>query len=375
MRHGLTGDQAASLSMNPTKESVLCNLCGSDDFLLKFVGKDRLLNIPGEFSVVECNVCGLVYVNPRPTKESLKKYYPQTKESLIKYYPQTNSNSNVPGRPLTQAVLRLHKMLVEAVSYKISIPELKNGTLLDIGCGTGSYLASMKQLGWDAYGVELSSAACEVARRNTGLAVFHGTVDEASFPNEFFDVVTMHQVLEHTQNPAETLSEIHRILKADGLVAMSVPDAESWESKIFGPAWVAWELPRHLYHFSRATITAMLEKKGFSVIAVKHDAHPGGVLGSMRYVFADVKLNPRIGFALAYPLSFLLAAILSKLNTSGSMAIYAGVGGITNSNSSRTVVTELGDSTNQIGRQASRAHNSIKVCTEKASSLKGKRVN
>ena len=84
----------------------------------------------------------------------------------------------------------------------------------------------------------------------------------------------MREVLNHTQNPAETLREIHRILKAEGLLAISIPDAKGLESKMFGSAWYPWELPRHLYLFSRALIIAMLEKNGFSVIDVKRDAHP-----------------------------------------------------------------------------------------------------
>jgi 2-polyprenyl-3-methyl-5-hydroxy-6-metoxy-1,4-benzoquinol methylase len=212
---------------------------------------------------------------------------------------------------------------VNAISYKISIPEVRTGKLLDIGCGAGSYLASMKQIGWDAYGVELSSVACELARKKMGLNVFNGTVAEASFPRDFFRIITMHQVLEHTQDPTETLCEIHRVLKADGLLAISVPDAESLESKIFGSAWHNWELPRHLYHFSRATITAMLEKNGFLVTDVKHDANPFGVLRSIEHIFAHVNLNPKIGFAVAYPLSFLIAIILRTVDSSGSMAIYA----------------------------------------------------
>ena len=131
----------------------------------------------------------------------------------------------------------------------------------------------------------------------------------------------MDQVLEHLQDPTETLSEVYRILKADGVLAISIPDAKSWESKMFGSAWFRWELPRHLYHFSRSTIAAMLEKNGFSVIDVKYDAHHFGVMSSIQYVLGGIKSPPKITFALAYPLSFLLAIVLGIFHSSGRTVI------------------------------------------------------
>jgi len=217
----------------------------------------------------------------------------------------------------------LHTILSRPIHYKMPFPKHANGKLLDIGCGTGSFLASMKRSGWGAYGVELSPVACEYAERNEGLNVFNGTVEDASFPNDFFDAVTMLQVLEHTQDPAGTLREVYRILKADGLLTIGVPNAASWESKLFGSRWGPWEIPRHLYHFSPTTITALLEKNGFSVIDIKYDGIPNGFLWSMQYVFADVKLNPKIGFALAYPLAYLVSVFALVFRSAGSIAVFA----------------------------------------------------
>jgi SAM-dependent methyltransferase len=189
--------------MNVSEEDVLCNICGSDDFVLKFIGKDRQYKLPGEFRVVECRTCGLLYINPRPIVKSLAQYYPQI------YW-----GASVSHRPLTRIAkldAMLDAMLVNAISYHMTVPEVEGGTLLDIGCGEGSYLASMKRAGWDVYGVEPSAVACELARRKWGLEVFNGTIDEASFPDDKFDGITMHHVLEHTDNPSEVLVEIHHL--------------------------------------------------------------------------------------------------------------------------------------------------------------------
>lgn len=168
-----TTDKCECIVMDLSREYVRCNLCDSDSFITKFIGKDRSHNLPGDWTVVECSVCGLIYVNPRPTTQSLSLYYPQTYWDAL-------------DKPLVRTIETLNAILLRPIRYKISIPKRTNGKLLDIGCGVGRFLASMKQRGWEAYGVEPGSAACERAERNEGLNVFNGTLEDASFPNDFF---------------------------------------------------------------------------------------------------------------------------------------------------------------------------------------------
>lgn len=298
---------------------VKCNLCGSDDSIILFTGKDRLHKKTGLFNVVRCRKCGLIYTNPRPNKKLISQYYPSEYWSFREVKKESIA---------IEAFLKIDHALINAICYKMSIPFKSDGKILDIGVGTGKYLYSMKKLGWQAYGVEISDLAAKYAREELGLNVFTGTVEEASFPNGFFDGITMHQVLEHVADPTATLLEINRILKDDGLLAISVPDAGSFEARIFKKYCQSyWDIPRHFYHFSPKTLKALLEKTGFGVIKIKHDPHPGGILGSLRYVFDDIKIDSRISFAvtytLAYPLAYLMGFILGKLNSSGNMAVYA----------------------------------------------------
>lgn len=297
-------------------EYVKCNLCGSDDSAILFAGKDRRHKNPGSFSVVRCNKCGLIYLNPRPV--NISEYYPPEYWGLER----VNKKSR-----LIKAFLKMNQALIKVVCHKMTIPLKNNGKLLDIGCGDGKFLYSMKKLGWQTYGVEISDLAAKYTREVLGLNVFTGTVEDTSFPDKFFDGITMHHVLEHVEDPTATLLEINRILKDDGLLAIGVPDAGSLEARIFKGYWEHWDMPRHLYHFSPKTIRALLEKTGFCIIEIKHDPHPGGILGSIQYILEDLGIDRRVGFALTYtlafPFAYLLGFFLGKLNSSGSMAVYA----------------------------------------------------
>ncbi len=140
--------------------------------------------------------------------------------------------------------------------------------LLDVGCGRGDYLALMREAGWHTAGVEPSAAAVAVARER-GLAVVHGTLPDAGYPDASFDVVTFADVLEHVPDPLETLVEAARVLKLGGQVLIFAPNVKSWECRLFGPHWFSLDAPRHLSHFAPATLAALLARAGLEVESVR----------------------------------------------------------------------------------------------------------
>ncbi|MBE0427550.1 MAG: class I SAM-dependent methyltransferase [Nitrospirae bacterium] len=101
--------------------------------------------------------------------------------------------------------------------------------------------------------------------KQKGIEVFNGELLDASLPNETFDVVNLTQVLEHLHNPSETLKEVHRILKKDGLLIIGVPNFGCFDRIIYGKEWIPLEIPRHLYHFDYGTLKKILEINGFQV--------------------------------------------------------------------------------------------------------------
>jgi SAM-dependent methyltransferase len=114
--------------------------------------------------------------------------------------------------------------------------------------------------------VELVEPAAAYCRDSLGLPVVTGDLLEAGYPADHFDAITLWNVFEHLYDPAATLRELSRILKPGGLLAMAVPDVGSLDARLFGPAWAGYDVPRHLYTFSRETLDRMLAGARFCVV-------------------------------------------------------------------------------------------------------------
>ena len=246
-------------------EYVNCHLCGLDEIQVLFRKKDKFDISQDEFHVVECQGCGLLYVNPRPTLEEMGRFYPETyswKETL-----EADSF-------LTRLVRGLEKryryhLLKNEASKVLKFTGRNAGRVLDIGCGTGDRLDVWRSKGFESYGVETSPSA-DYARDHLKLNVVRGDLFSARFPDQFFDLVMLYNVLEHTHSPGAVCQEVHRILKKDGCLIIQVPNKDSLQSKIFGRRWAAFDVPRDLYYFNIKTLRNLLEEIGFRVFKVDH---------------------------------------------------------------------------------------------------------
>lgn len=261
-------------------EYMKCDLCDDDNYDVKelmFV-QDNVVNKSGIFRIVECKNCHLVYLNPRPRQKVINKYYPGEYEchlisgedkkglkysvkNLIRAY-QPDYYKGGQNR-IKKLILRTISNIIEK-RIAIVVPFIKDGKILDIGCGSGGFLNWMKSYGWHTYGCDINRTACERARAR-GLDIFWGQLEEAGYPEEFFDVITMNNVLEHIPRPSRVLCECYRILKKDGLLIVNVPNFDCFERKIFKENWYHLDAPRHLYHFSVSTLKSMLGKNGFHI--------------------------------------------------------------------------------------------------------------
>jgi SAM-dependent methyltransferase len=238
-----------------TLERVPCNLCDADDAQVLFYGRDRLHDLPGEFRVVRCRQCGLIYLNPRPISGEIGRYYPAD------YHPYV--------APVRAGQHRVSRWDQRYGLYKRlrAVAALQTGRrLLDVGCGSGDFIAFAREQGWQVQGVELSESAAASCRDRLGLPVVTGDLHAAALPAGQLDVVTLWNVFEHLFDPAATLVEIRRILVPGGLLVMAVPDAGSLDARIFGPRWAGYDVPRHLYTFDRLTLSRMLSQAGFKVV-------------------------------------------------------------------------------------------------------------
>lgn len=240
-------------------EWVACNLCGQNDYEVLLIRKDLTLFVPGDFRVVKCKNCGMVYLNPRPSKESFAFIYPEQYDQYTQALSRESSWLNRMDRGYG-----LTKRARAIINYK------SEGCLLDIGCATGDFIELMQDhYGWRVYGVEPSISASDYAHRLLGLEVTAGTVETIGYEKGSFDVVTMWNVIEHLPDPLGTLKYIRTLLKPDGLLVFNTPNLDSLDAHLFGPYWIGFEMPRHFYVFSRHTLQCMLTRAGFRIIETR----------------------------------------------------------------------------------------------------------
>lgn len=228
---------------------VSCLLCGFDRSSLLCLARDELLNRGGfVHRIVQCSHCGLVYLNPRPQDEVIKKFYPEE-------YPSYTIRGL---RAFSRIGLNINKYL------KI-LPYQQNGKLLDVGCATGSFLDFMKRRkGWDVYGIEMDPKSAHHVK-SLGIPAFCGAPEEAPFEENFFDVMTFWDVLEHLPYPRKALRKAKQMLEENGVLVMCLPNIHSFGFRLFGHRYLALDAPRHFFHFSRETLTRLLSEEGFSI--------------------------------------------------------------------------------------------------------------
>jgi 2-polyprenyl-3-methyl-5-hydroxy-6-metoxy-1,4-benzoquinol methylase len=141
------------------------------------------------------------------------------------------------------------------------------GHILDVGCGTGELLKYFKDKGWSTTGIEPADNARNFAVIKHDLDIY--TEERLNdFKEENFDIITLWHVLEHVYDLNNRLEQLKRILKSNGHLIIAVPNIESHDAKFYGKYWAALDVPRHLYHFSKKTLTKLLHKHSCKVVAV-----------------------------------------------------------------------------------------------------------
>lgn len=241
-------------------ESVTCNLCSSDDAEVYLQAKG--------WTLVRCNHCGLVYVNPRPFPDELPELYDSV------YFNETIS-SDTSDLPTDKSEIE-----TRIISQTLRVQQVKQyahppGRLLDVGCGPGFFLACAAREGWNVYGLDISQWAVDYAQKYLSLEVQQGKITQATtLYAHRFDVITMFHLLEHLPNPLEALRAIKQALREEGIIVVTVPNIGGFEARYYGKEWRGLSIPYHLYHFTPDTIAQMLSKAGFQVLALHVQPSP-----------------------------------------------------------------------------------------------------
>jgi 2-polyprenyl-3-methyl-5-hydroxy-6-metoxy-1,4-benzoquinol methylase len=253
---------------------VSCDLCGTDAPTHLFRARDINYHYPGIFNIVRCTSCSLVYLNPRPADDELGLYYPDQDYTCF-------------AGACTPAALGISHPFTRALASV----GLHGGRLCDIGCGTGAFLAAAAASGWNISGVEPNTYARELSKRRLGADTCVSSFAELNCSESTFDVITLWHTLEHLPSPQQTLFEINRLLKPGGILALAVPNLDSFESHVWKSQWIALMPPTHLYHFTARTLTQYMLKCGFELLYIHQapaaNSLAANVLRTLRALLLD----------------------------------------------------------------------------------------
>lgn len=262
-------------------EAARCELCGTARYASPLAtGWDfEYATSRQEFRIVRCTVCGLVYLADRPVVEALALIYPPNYYSFAE---STRENR------LVKAVrdrLERRKAMVYA---KLLGPGPRQ--VLDVGCGDGRLLDILKVGGqWTLSGVEIGARATAHARAK-GYEVVHGdfeTVDLAAWRKRF-DLILMHQVLEHTRSPRQAIQKVLSLLKPGGIFSIETPDTVSWDGALFQRRyWGGYHIPRHFYLFNKENLSTLLRQEGFDIVRQRSILSPVFWIHSLHNYLVD----------------------------------------------------------------------------------------
>ena len=191
---------------------------------------------------------------PKPEEADLPSYYQS--EEYISHTDASNSLKDKLYQFVKRIMLRKKLRLIEQTNQK--------GKLLDIGAGTGDFLFTAKNRGWNVFGVEPNASAR--VRANSKKVELYESVDDLQ---DAYDVITLWHVLEHVDNLDGYLSFLKRNLAKHGTIYIAVPNFKSKDAEIYGKFWAAYDVPRHLYHFSKDAIQNLFSEVGLNVVETK----------------------------------------------------------------------------------------------------------
>lgn len=238
-----------------------------------------------------CVDCGCVFLHPMPDPATIATFYP----AHYSVFDEGSRTSRV--SPLKQALLKrtrgythLHPpapypwlATMLAPLHKSGAPAyVPQGKLLDVGCGNGRYLYTMRMLGWDVQGVELSEDGVRACRASQ-LPVHHGDLQSASFPDAGFDVITVRHVIEHIREPHALMTELARILKPGGRLIIETPNSEALGRALMGANWFHNDVPRHLILYSPDNLAKLAALHGLDALEIRLETTPKSILNSIDY--------------------------------------------------------------------------------------------
>jgi len=237
-----------------------CNLCCSNDF--KLYTQKKGVKFKEIFSVVECQNCGLIFVNPRLTEEENLEVYNEAYfkgEGFDPSIDYVNSIANGNKEKEEESLSLIKKLSL--------FREGKNIKLLDVGCGTGYFLKTLEDEGYtDVTGFDLAEFAGDCVKKYCKSEIIIGDFSKHDFAGEQFDVITAIEVIEHVRDPLSFFKKVRQVLRKDGIFIYTTGNVDSWYSKLLKGKWPYISPEGHLFYFSPSTINMYFKKVGLNTL-------------------------------------------------------------------------------------------------------------
>lgn len=236
-----------------------CPLCRSRKLRIKHLCTDHFVS-KEVFAVQQCEECGFRFTQDAPEEAQAGRYY-ESEEYI--------SHSNT-SRGIINRVYQFSRNLMLRKKAKLvrKITGISRGTLLDIGSGTGFFAGFMKTKGWNVLGIEINEKARNFSRKEFGIGVLEPSEIKNVEPASF-DCITLWHVLEHFYDPYKYMEDISRLLRPGGKIIIALPNSGSYDCSKYGEYWAAWDVPRHLWHFTPNSFRRFSENTGFEITAIK----------------------------------------------------------------------------------------------------------
>ncbi len=231
-----------------------CPSCKHPQFNNFKICKDH--SVSGEsFALVKCSKCQLVFTNPRPVIEEIHKYY-----NSSTYISHTNKGNTLVN--ILYKIARVYTLRRKLKAIRKFTPRKR---ILDYGCGTGHFLQYLTSKGWETYGFEPDEGA-RASATSQNLTVFDNRARIKEL--EKFDVITLWHVLEHVHDVRDTMKFLRKRLESNGFLFIAVPNINSFDAIHYHENWAAYDVPRHLYHFSQDSFSRLAKKCKFNIVDI-----------------------------------------------------------------------------------------------------------
>lgn len=284
-----------------------CPMCGRTGRLLYQGLKERLFSAPGIWDVRQCDGCVIAWLDPQPVPQDIHFLYTDyythvddaqgprglrgfVRDALLaaEFDYREVARGNKAQMALGSALGSVTALTDRVGGRVMWLSARHRGNLLDVGCGSGSFMEQMRSLGWAVRGVEPDPVAAGKARQR-GLEVDVGTLDTVNLPPSSFDAITLGHVLEHLSDPESALRRCARLLARDGVLVITTPNLCSYGHRVFRENWRGLEVPRHLRLYSARSLGLLLRRSGLSVRTLRTTSRiAGGIWGTSRWL----KIHP-----------------------------------------------------------------------------------